>query len=181
MAMPKKIVILNGSPRLNGNTAELCSAFTEGAETAGHSVTRFDLQTMNIHPCLGCFKGGKDPASPCAQKDDMDKIYSVYREADIVVFASPLYCWSFSAQLKCAFDRLFAVTELEGYTKKGCVLLVASTGTKLEPVVHYYKAAVQNMQWYDCGMVLASGNREIGDIQNRPRQLEEARALGRTL
>ena len=50
--MSKKIVILNGSPRMNGNTAELIKAFTEGAESAGHIVTRFDLQKMNIHPCL---------------------------------------------------------------------------------------------------------------------------------
>lgn len=89
--MSKNIIILNGSPRLKGNTAMLCDAFTEGAKSVGHTVTRFDLQKMDIHGCLGCVKGGKDTASPCVQKDDMAKIYPVYKEADIVILASPMY------------------------------------------------------------------------------------------
>lgn len=52
--MGKKIVILNGSPRAKGNTAGLIDAFAKGAEQAGHEIVRFDLQRMDIHPCLGC-------------------------------------------------------------------------------------------------------------------------------
>ena len=85
--MSKRILILNGSPRLKGNTAMLCDAFTEGAVSAGHSVTRFDLQKLDIHGCLGCVKGGKDPASPCVQKDGMTAIYPAYRDADLIVLA----------------------------------------------------------------------------------------------
>ena len=55
-----KRILLNGSPRSKGNTAMLCDAFTEGAQSAGHTVTRFDLQSMKIHGCLGCMKGGRD-------------------------------------------------------------------------------------------------------------------------
>ena len=71
--MNKKIIILNGSPRLKGNTAGLIDAFVQGAEQAGHTVKTFNLQKMNIHPCLGCLGGGKNPDSPCTQKDDMDR------------------------------------------------------------------------------------------------------------
>lgn len=71
----KKIMILNGSPRKTGNTAALIEAFARGAQEAGNEVTSFFLNGMNIHGCLGCFGGGKDPASPCVQKDDMLKIY----------------------------------------------------------------------------------------------------------
>ena len=92
--MSKKILILNGSPRPRGNTKALIEAFERGA--AGHSVTRFDLQKMNIHGCLGCCGGGKDPASPCVQKDGMDKIYPAYQAADVVVLASPMYYWSWT-------------------------------------------------------------------------------------
>ena len=98
--MAKKIMILNGSPRFNGNTAALIASFTDGAKSAGHEVVCFDLQKMNIHPCLGCCGGGKDPESPCVQKDDMLKIYPAYKEADIVVLASPLYYWTISGQIK---------------------------------------------------------------------------------
>lgn len=89
----KKIVILNGSPRTNGNTKALIECFTKGAKSAGNEVTCFDLQKMNIHGCLGCCKGGQNPESPCVQKDDMQQIYPVYREADVVVLASPMYYW----------------------------------------------------------------------------------------
>ena len=109
--MAKKIVILNGSPRLNGNTAELIKAFTAGAEENGHTVIRFDLDRMNIHGCKGCLCGGKNPDSPCVQKDDMEKVYPEYKSCDLLVLASPMYYWGISGQLKCAIDRLFAVTE----------------------------------------------------------------------
>ena len=133
--MGKKIVILNGSPRAKGNTAELIQSFTEGAESAGHTVTCFNLQKMNIHPCLGCCGGGENPDSPCVQKDDMDTIYPVYKDADMVVLASPLYFWTISGQLKCALDRLFAVAECdENYAnpKKECALIMAAEGTSMK-------------------------------------------------
>lgn len=129
--MAKKIVILNGSPRPRGNTAALIEAFTKGAEQAGNGVVRFDVCKMNIHPCLGCCGGGKNPESPCVQKDDMDAIYPHYKDADLVVLASPMYYWSLSGQLKCAFDRLFAVMELSpSYENpvKDCVLLMGRRG-----------------------------------------------------
>ena len=72
--MGKNIIILNGSPRKNGNTAALIQAFTEGAESAGHTVTTFFLDRMNINGCKGCFGGGKDSEHPCVQKDDMNQI-----------------------------------------------------------------------------------------------------------
>lgn len=127
--MNKKIIILNGSPRKTGNTSDLIKAFTEGAESTGNTVIEFFLDDMNIHGCKGCFGGGKNPESPCVQKDDMEKIYPVYKEADIVVLASPLYYWTISGQLKCAFDRLFAVAECDincRNPKKKCILLMAA-------------------------------------------------------
>ena len=88
--MSKHIVILNGSPRLHGNTALLCDAFAEGAAEAGHTVTRFDLQRMDIRGCLGCVKGGKDAAHPCVQWDDMAAIYPAYTAAATRVWREAL-------------------------------------------------------------------------------------------
>ena len=104
--MKRNIIILNGSPRRNGNTSALCDTFTEGAEGAGHSVTRFNLQGMNIHGCLGCMKGGKDEASPCVQKDDMAQLLEKLVSADVIVIATPVYFYCVSAQLKVMIDRL---------------------------------------------------------------------------
>ena len=110
--MSKQILILNGSPRIHGNTAALIDAFTAGAEAAGHTIARFDLAALGIHGCRGCLGGGKDPRHPCVQRNGMDAVYPAYMAADVVVLASPMYYWSISGQLKCAFDRLFAVAEL---------------------------------------------------------------------
>lgn len=181
--MCKKILILNGSPRAHGNTATLIDAFVEGATSAGNTVNRFDLQKMDIHSCLGCCAGGKDPAHPCVQRDDMSKIYPHYQEADLVVLASPMYYWNISGQLKTAFDRLFAVAELDPHYAnpiKDCVLLMAAEGgTELnfEPVRHYYNALLTQLGWTDAGLIYAGGNMAIGDIAGKP-QLEEARLLG---
>ena len=72
--MAKKIIILNGSPRKNGNTSALTAEFKRGAEEAGNTVTEFHLGSMKINGCLGCWHGGKDTDCPCVQKDDMAKI-----------------------------------------------------------------------------------------------------------
>ena len=184
--MGKNILILNGSPRLKGNTAMLCDAFTRGAESAGHTVTRIDLQKLDIHGCLGCMKGGKDPASPCVQKDGMEKVYPAYVAADIVVLASPMYYWSVSGQLKCAFDRLFAVAECNpGYAnpRKDCALIMAAEGDTPEnwkPAVDYYVALTGFLEWKDLGHVLAGGILEAGAVAGTP-ALEEARAFGAAL
>ncbi len=184
--MGKNIMILNGSPRMNGNTAMLCDAFAAGAESAGHTVTRFNLQKMDIHGCLGCMKGGKDSANPCVQKDDMGKIYPAYVAADIVVLASPLYYWSVSGQLKTAFDRLFAVAETTpnyANPRKDCALIMAAEGNTADnwkPALDYYAALVRFMGWHDLGRVLAGGVLEAGAVAGRP-VLDEARRFGASL
>lgn len=184
--MAKKILILNGSPQLKGNTAMLCAAFEEGATEAGHETRRFDLQKMNIKGCLGCFKGGKDPLSPCVQKDDMDQIYPLYESADIVVLASPLYYWTFSGQLKTAFDRLFAVAECNAdYANpvKDCALIMAAEGDSAEnwkPMLDYYDALVRFLKWRDRGRILAGGVLKAGEVAGRP-VIAEAREFGRSL
>lgn len=181
--MSKKIVVLNGSPRAKGNTAALVKSFASGAEAAGHTVTCFDLQKMDIHPCLGCCKGGKDPESPCVQKDDMQKIYPVYKEADIVCLASPLYYWTISGQLKCAFDRLFAVAECDENLAnpiKESVLLMAAEGHGFEETAYWYDRLMKHLGWTDKGKVLCGGVFQVGDIEGNEK-LEEAWRLGHDL
>ena len=99
--MSKKIVILNGSPRRKGNTSALVKAFTNGAESVGHTVTEFFLDGMSIHSCKGCFGGHSSRECPCVQRDDMDKIYPAVRECDVIVLASPLFCGDTAGLLRC--------------------------------------------------------------------------------
>lgn len=181
--MSKKIVILNGSPRMKGNTSALTAAFTKGAESAGHIVTEFFLGSMNINGCKGCFCGGKNPDSPCVQKDDMEKIYPVYKEADIVVLASPLYYWTISGQLKCAFDRLFAVAECDPdyrNPKKESVLIMAAEGHGFEESEYWYDRLEKHLGWKSLGKVLCGDVMDIGDIEGKP-ELNTAFELGKSI
>ncbi len=180
--MGKKIVILNGSPRKIGNTSAIIREFTKGAEETGNTVTTFQLGAMNIKGCIGCWKGGKNPDSPCTIKDDMDKIYSHYRQADVVVLASPLYYWNVSGQLKNAFDRLWAVAESEGGVnpKKDAVLLMASIVDHYEEVCAWYERMLKEIDWRDLGKLLISGVEQPGDIEGNPR-LKEAYELGKSI
>lgn len=185
--MHKKICILNGSPRINGNTKELINQFTKGAKAVGHEVICFDLQKMNIHGCLGCCNGGKDENYPCVQKDDMSKIYPIYKTADVIVLASPMYYWGITGQLKTTFDRLFAIAELNPNYKnpqKECIFLMASEGNTADnfaPVKAFYEGLTSHLGWKNLGIVYAGGNMNIGDILNKPEQLKQAEDLGKSI
>lgn len=181
--MSKRIVILNGSPRKNGNTSELIKYFKKGAEEAGNTVTEFFLNDLNIHGCLGCCGGGKNPDSPCVQKDDMLKLYPAYKDADVVALASPLYYWTISGQLKTAFDRLFAVAECDkSYSNpiKESVLLMAAEGDGFEESVYWYDRVMKHLQWKSLGNVLCGGVFNVGDIKDR-QELIDAYELGKQI
>ena len=157
--MSKKIIILNGAARKNGNTAKLTAAFVEGVKAAGNQVSIFDLDDMEIHSCKGCLKAGRDPKSPCSQKDDMERIYPAFAEADVVVFASPLYFWTITGTLKTAADRLYAELECLGYGKfaKKSVLLMTADGGDYSQAVTWYRTYERNLGWTNLGEVLGKG------------------------
>ena len=181
--MPKKIVILNGSPRKNGNTASLTAAFKRGAEEAGHTVTEFFPAHMKINGCLGCWKGGKDAAHPCVQRDDMEKIYPLYKEADIVVLASPLYYWFISGFLKNTFDRLFAIAEADpNYEnpKKLTALIMAAEGDEFQESEFWYDHLERHIGWKSIGKVLCGYVAQPGDTNGKP-ELAEAYNLGKSI
>jgi len=182
--MAKKIVILNGSPRKNGNTSALVRAFTAGAESAGHTVTQFFLNGMDIHGCRGCFGGHSSKDHPCVQHDDMDKIYPAVRDCDVIVLASPLYYWNMSGQLRTAIDRLFALEEGDGNLLRGhgraSALLMAAEGSGFEDVVTYYDHLMDHLRWTNLGHVLAGGNGDMGDIEGKP-ELQQAYNLGKAI
>lgn len=182
--MSKKIVILNGSPRRSGNTSALIKAFTEGAESAGHSVTEFFLDRMDIHGCKGCFGGHSSRECPCVQKDDMDQLYPAVKDSEVIVLASPLYYWNLSGQLRTAVDRLFALEEGDGNLLRGhgraSALLMAAEGHGFDDVLLYYDHLMEHLKWENLGHVLAGGNGDVGDIEGKP-ELQQAYDLGKSI
>ena len=182
--MGKKIVVLNGSPRRNGNTSALVKAFAEGAESVGNTVTEYFLSSMNIHGCKGCFGGHSSKESPCVQKDDMDKVYPAVKECDVIVLATPLYYWNMSGQIRTAIDRLFALVEGDGNLLRGrgkaSALLMAAEGSGFDDVVLYYDHLMEHLRWKNLGHVLAGGNGDVGDIKGKP-EIQQAYELGKSI
>ena len=100
------IAVLMGSPNERGSTYLLADAFRRGAEERGHEVQLIDVAHARLRPCSGCIACGYD--GPCVQKDDMERIGTAILGADMLVFATPLYYYGMSAQLKTVIDRFCA-------------------------------------------------------------------------
>ena len=102
----KKVLILSGSPRKNGNSDILCDEFARGAAEAGNHVEKIRVSEKNIGFCRACYacRG----TGVCAIKDDMAEVLRKMIDADVLVLASPVYFYSIDAQLKALIDRTVA-------------------------------------------------------------------------
>ena len=153
-----KIVILQGSPNKKGSTNILVENFSQGAEAAGHSVIRFDLDDMNIRPCTGCVTCGYE--GPCILRDDNQKIREAVLSADMIVFATPLYYYGMSAQLKIVIDRFCAYnSSITRKRMKSALLAVAwnSDSWTFEALESHYQTLVRYLHLQDMGTVLGKG------------------------
>ena len=108
------ILVLNGSPRPNGNTAQMIEAFREGAVSSGNKVDVINVCRKKIAGCLACEYCHTKGNGQCVQKDDMQEVYDLLKEAEMLVLASPVYYHGLSGQLKCTIDRFYAAA----YPKK---------------------------------------------------------------
>ncbi len=108
-----RITTLLGSPRRNGNTAKVLGHF-EKLVGDSHEVDRIDIISHRVNGCLGCNACAKELEKPgCVQKDEAVSIFERMIRSDLTVFASPLYCWDFSAQMKALIDRHYCL--VKGY------------------------------------------------------------------
>lgn len=103
-----KILVLNGSPRPNGNTAGMVKTFHQAAKEHGHQVKVFNVCKMNIKGCLACeYCHGKGHGQ-CVQKDNMQEIYAELNDTEMLILAAPIYYHGISGQLKCVIDRFYS-------------------------------------------------------------------------
>ncbi len=177
----KKILILEGSPRRNGNSAILSKEFARGAEEAGCSVESVQIAHKKISGCLGCnacYRNG----GACVQKDDMAEIREKMLAADGIVLASPIYFYSMTAQMKAVIDRTYAFyQQLAGKAFYFIITCgapdVAFTETMLA-ALRGFTCCVPNAK--EGGAVLGIGAMEAGDIRSSA-AMEEAYQLGRSV
>lgn len=176
-----KIIVLQGSPNRRGSTYLLADCFRQGAESAGHTVEIIDVAHANVHPCTGCVHCGYE--GPCSQKDGMDGIRQKILSADMVVFATPLYYYGMSAQLKTLIDRFCAFNaSLTRKQMKSALLAVAwnSDGWTFEALEAHYKTLVRYLDFQDTGMILGGGCRTPSMTANS-RYMRQAYELGKRL
>ena len=123
-----RILVLNGSPRANGNTKKMVEAFREGAESAGNKVNVIDVCRKNIHGCIACEYCHTKGNGVCIQKDDMQDVYSLLKEAEMLVIASPIYYHGISGQLKCTIDRFYSAAYPQKPANLKYVAMILSSG-----------------------------------------------------
>jgi len=113
-----QITTLLGSSKKKGNTASVLVWVEEELKSQGHEVERIYLNNKSIGGCLGCAKCRENPDEiACVQKDDAIDIMDQMISSDVVLFASPIYFWGFSAQIKALIDRGYAL--VTNYHKPG--------------------------------------------------------------
>ena len=102
-----KILILNGSPRPDGNTAAMIRTF-QNAVKPEHEVNVIRVCRKNIRGCLACEYCHNQGNGECIQKDDMQEIYALLKDTEMLILASPIYYHGISGQLKCVIDRFYS-------------------------------------------------------------------------
>ena len=190
----KNILVILGGGRPRGNTRQLVDAFVKGAVDAGHQTGVVSLNEKQVNGCIGCnaCRFGK----PCVQKDDFNSLIPAIKNADLIVFASPLYFWTLSSKIKAFIERFYCIAEeddapplgrYEKYPVRDCALLMTSADDyfwTFEQAVSYYNFALVNyIGFHDRGMLLAGG---CGDTNGKPQidktdYLEKAYKFGKTI
>lgn len=190
----KNILIIQGGGRPKGNTAQLVGSFVRGAEDAGHQIEVVSLLKHEVKGCLGCnaCRYGK----PCVQKDSFNDLVPKIKQADLLVFASPLYFWTVSSRIKAFIERFYCIAEedpdpplgrYERYPVKDCALLMTAADKffwTFDQAVSYYQFALVNyIGFHDKGMLLAGG---CGDTNGKPQidktdHLEKAYQFGKNI
>ncbi len=121
------ILLLNGSPRPKGNTKQMVNAFVEGAKS-NHQVNVIDVCKKNIKGCLACEYCHTKGNGKCIQKDDMQEVYALLNDAEMLVIASPIYYHGISGQLKCVIDRFYSAAYPNKPAKLKKVAMFLSSG-----------------------------------------------------
>ncbi len=176
--MNKKVVVISTSIRANSNSEVLAKSFADGASYAGNEVEFISLKDKRIGFCKGCLvcqQTGK-----CVIKDDVIKIMDKVIEADIVVWATPIYYYEMSGQMKVLIDRLNPMF-CKDYKFRDIYFLA----TAAEDKEHVYEKALSGLNgWIDCfdkaemkGHVFCGGVTMGGEISENAK-LKEAYDMG---
>ena len=176
--MSKSVLIISTSPRKDGNSNALAEEFAKGAREAGNQVEKINLYDKTIGFCKGCLACQK--TQRCVIHDDADTIAQKMRTADVIVFATPIYYYEMSGQMKTMLDRANPLFTAD-YTFRDVYLLSTAADTDDSAA----DGAAKGLEgWISCfekvrlaGVVFGGGADAIGTIQGNP-ALKDAYEMG---
>ncbi len=184
----KRIVVLNGSPRIRGNTSQVLGLLTQELARGKASLLQHDLYRMSFRGCAHCDKCKKrDEETGCQLKDGFQKVLADIVRADCVVVASPVYCWSVSGCLSAALDRFYCFFKESGRSLvkgKRLASVLTSGGDAfdgMELCVSMMKSLSRYGEAEYLGTLAAPSCGTPEEIAKRSELKREARALARAL
>jgi len=176
----KNIVIITGSSRRGGNSDLMAKAFTEGAQQAGHNVFLFETFNKKLSCCIvcdNCFKNGQ----ACSASDDFNKLAPEIEKADAIVFCTPLYWFTFSANIKMIIDKMysFLIGKRELKIKEAALIVCAGTDTieDFAGIIKTFELIIDYKKWKNAGIITVPNVNNIGDIKKTD-ALNKAKELG---
>lgn len=175
----KKVLIITTSLRPGSNSELLAQEFARGAESAGHQVELLSLVGKQIAFCRGCLACQK--LGRCVMTDDAQTIADKVKEAEVVVFATPVYYYGMSGQMKTLLDRMNCLYPAD-YAFRD-IYLIGSAADDADTALDRTVCGLEG--WIECfekcrlaGVVKGAGNESAGDVRGKAVQLETARAMG---
>lgn len=154
----KKVLVVSSSPRKCGNSETLAKKFAEGAISSGNEVRVISVRDVDLKFCTGCLYCQSH--DKCVLNDGMNALYSELENADVLVFATPVYYYSVSGQLKTFLDRLNPLYPRKNKFKE--VYLLATAADDDEVAMNGSVSDIQG--WVDCfnGVELKGVLRGVG-------------------
>ncbi len=178
-----KILIVNSSARVKGNSRALSAKVAEGATKAGHAVKTVEIGTMPIKPCIGCETCQTTKPGECVFKDDMSALYPEIVSADILILSSPIYFFSMNGQMKQFMDRLYPLMESFKSKKIGAVFSYGDDDPVLSGAVNAVRILQDICRYLGIPWIGAMYGtvHELGAIDHAPELLVKAEAFGAAL
>ena len=164
------ILILQSSPRANGNTAWMAEEYKKAAEAAGHEVTLVNVSKKKIAGCLACEYCHTKGNGACIQKDDMQELYPLMAEAEALVLAAPIYYFTLSAQIQAPIQRIYNMNK-PGNLKKTALLASSYSPNVYDGAIGEYRGIINYWGVEDTGIVTAKIDEQKTDA-TRNRILE---------
>jgi multimeric flavodoxin WrbA len=178
----KKVLVISGSPRKGGNSDILCDEFIKGALSAGNEVEKVRVAEKKIGYCLGCYYC-REHGGRCVLNDDMGDILQKIIDADVLVFATPVYFYSMSVQLKTLIDRTVARwTEISNKDLYYIATAAEEDKDTLDTTLACFHGFARCIDGYEeKGTLYGKGVYEKGAVLNRPELVLIAYEMGNSI